>query len=153
MRSGSLPVLIGLDEFQPAIPWQVAPQQSLPPLRRPRGILQNQTAPYNHFSANGDNPLNSVSHPKGAVQSAPVPPPSPPSIARPLEPSYASQRIPKSGPQPVPPNTAFVREGAGNRPKTALELARSFPIGMLASRVCPYCYNTGYSSPGTRYSY
>jgi hypothetical protein len=66
--SDSLPVLIGLDEFQPAIPWQVALQQSLPPLRRPRAILQNQTSPYNDFSANGDNPLNSVSRPKGAVQ-------------------------------------------------------------------------------------
>src|SRR6516225_7397333 len=40
-RFGSLPVLIGLDEFQPVIPWQVALQQSLLPLRRPRAILQN----------------------------------------------------------------------------------------------------------------
>src|ERR1700751_2036446 len=72
-RSGSLPVLIGVDEFQPAIPWQVALQQSLPPLRRPRAILQNQTSPYNNFSANGDNPLNSVSQPKGAVHAAPFP--------------------------------------------------------------------------------
>ena len=48
------------------------------------------------------------------------------------------------------PNTGFVRKGAGSGFKTALELARSFPVGMLASRVCPYCYNTGYSSPGTR---
>src|SRR5215472_6079240 len=68
-RSGSLPVLIGLDEFQPAIPWQVALQQSLPPLRRPRAILQNKTSPYNDFAANGDNLLNFVSQPKGAVQS------------------------------------------------------------------------------------
>jgi hypothetical protein len=67
-RSGSLPVLIGVDEFQPAIPWQDALQQSLPPLRRPRAILQNQTSPYNDFSANGDNPLYSVSQPKGALQ-------------------------------------------------------------------------------------
>src|SRR5215471_10427499 len=72
-RSGSLPVLIGLDEFQPAIPWQVALQQSLPPLRRPRAILQNQTSPYNDFSANGDNPLNSVSQPKGAVHTFALP--------------------------------------------------------------------------------
>jgi hypothetical protein len=28
-----------------------------------------------------------------------------------------------------------------------LELARPFPIGIIASQVCPYCYNTGYSSP------
>src|SRR6202043_2163835 len=67
-RSGLLPVLIGRDEFQPVIPWQVALQQSLPLLRRPRAILQNQTSPYNDFSANGDNPLNSVSQHKGALQ-------------------------------------------------------------------------------------
>jgi hypothetical protein len=60
-------VLIGLDEFQPAIPWQVALQQSLPPLSRPRAILQNKTSPYNDFAANGDNLLNFVSQPKGAV--------------------------------------------------------------------------------------
>jgi hypothetical protein len=65
--SGSLPVLIGLDEFQPAIPWQVALQQSLPPLRRPCTILQNTTSPYNDLSANGNNPLNSVSQHKGAL--------------------------------------------------------------------------------------
>jgi hypothetical protein len=39
----SLPALIGLDEFQPAIPWQVALQQSLPPLRRLPTILNNLT--------------------------------------------------------------------------------------------------------------
>jgi hypothetical protein len=67
-QAGSLPVLIGRDEFPPAIPWQVALQQSLPPLRRPRTILQNETSPYNDLSANGDIPLNSVSHLKGALQ-------------------------------------------------------------------------------------
>jgi hypothetical protein len=71
-QAGSLPVLIGRDEFQPAIPWQVALQQSLPPLRRPRTILQNETSPYNDLSANGDIPLNSVSHLKGALQRADV---------------------------------------------------------------------------------
>jgi hypothetical protein len=70
-QSGSLPVLISLDEFQPAIPRQVALQQSLPPLRRPRTILQNKTPPYNDLSANGNNPLNSVSQPKGALHSSP----------------------------------------------------------------------------------
>src|SRR5215472_1585559 len=65
-RFSSPPVLIGFDEFQPAIPWQVALQQSLPPLRRLRAILKNQTSPYNDFSANGYNPLNFASHPKGA---------------------------------------------------------------------------------------
>src|SRR5215469_12126807 len=76
-RSGSLPVLIGLDEFQPAIPWQVALQQSLPPLSRPRAILQNKTSPYNDFAANGDNLLNFVSQPKGAVHPAPLFSPTP----------------------------------------------------------------------------
>jgi hypothetical protein len=37
----SLPALIGLDEFQPVIPWQVALQQSQPLLHRPRLILNN----------------------------------------------------------------------------------------------------------------
>ena len=70
-QSGSLPVLIGLDEFQPAIPRQLALQQSLPPLRRPRTILQNKTPPYNDLSATGNNPLNSVSHHKGSLQNDP----------------------------------------------------------------------------------
>jgi hypothetical protein len=35
----------------------------------------------------------------------------------------------------------------------ALDPMRTFPFGSLASQVCPYCYNTGYSSPGTRCSY
>lgn len=61
-------MLIGLDEFQPTIPWQVALQQSLPLLRRLATILRNRTSPYNDFSANGDSPLNFVSQPKGAVQ-------------------------------------------------------------------------------------
>ena len=69
---GSLPVLIGLDEFQPAIPWQVALQQSLPPLRRPCTILQNKTSPYNDLSANGNNPLNSVSQHTGALHLSPL---------------------------------------------------------------------------------
>jgi len=62
-----LPALIGFDEFQPAIPWQVALQQSPPPLHRPGTILEECNSPYNDFSANGDNPLNSVSQPKGAL--------------------------------------------------------------------------------------
>jgi len=41
----SLPALIGRDEFQPVIPWQVALQQSLPPLRRLRTILRNHNPP------------------------------------------------------------------------------------------------------------
>ena len=78
----------------------------------------------------------------------------PTSVVRAPEPSRVPQRIIESpGPQPAPPNTGFVRKGAGNTFKTALELARTFPFGVLASRACPYCYNTGYSSPGTRCSY
>src|SRR5437667_11409281 len=34
---------------------------------------QQSMLPYNDFSANGNNPLNSVSQPKGALQSAPFP--------------------------------------------------------------------------------
>src|SRR3974377_881070 len=35
---------------------------------------------------------------------------------------------------------------AVNGLKTALELAPPFPLGALASQVCPYCLNSGYSS-------
>src|SRR5215469_2279285 len=76
-----------------------------------------------------------------------------PSDMRVPEPSSVLQRIiERPAPQRALPN-GFLRKGAGSNSKTALELARSFPIGMLASQVCPYCYNTGYSSPGTRCSY
>jgi len=47
----------------------------------------------------------------------------------------------------------FWRRTPRSRFKTALQLARTFPFGVLASQACPYCYNTGYSSPGTRSSY
>ena len=43
--------------FQPAIPWQVALQQSLPPLHRPRASVKQPTLPDNAFTANGNNPL------------------------------------------------------------------------------------------------
>ena len=58
-----------------------------------------------------------------------------------------------SGAQPKPPDTRFARKRVRSSFKTALELARTFPFGVLASQVCPYCYNTGYSSPGTQCSY
>ena len=35
----------------------------------------------------------------------------------------------------------------GSTFKTALDLAQTFPFGVLASQACPYCYDTGYSSP------
>src|SRR5947209_6452096 len=49
-------------------------------------------------------------------------------------------------PQTQAPRAKLKRRGAGSTFKTALELARPFPLGFLASEVCPYCYNTGYSS-------
>ncbi len=70
------------------------------------------------------------------------------------EPSLVPQRIiERPSPPPARPNTEFVRKGSSSSFKTALELAPTFPVGMLASQVCPYCYNTGYSSLGTRCSY
>ena len=59
----------------------------------------------------------------------------------------------KTGSASRRPSAAFVPQSARSSFKTALELARFFPIGVHGSRVCPYCYNTGYSSPGTRCSY
>jgi len=78
-----------------------------------------------------------------------------PSIARAPEPSSAPPRqiIEKPGSQPASPNPGFAPQRARNSFITALELARFFPIGVPGSQVCPYCYNTGYSSPGTRCSY
>jgi hypothetical protein len=89
-----------------------------------------------------------------AHTSAPVALPSPPSVVRRPEPSFVPQRIMEGpGPQPARPNTGFAPQGARSSFKTASELARPFPVGIFASQVCPYCYNTGYSSPGTRCSY
>jgi hypothetical protein len=90
----------------------------------------------------------------GRRTSVPVSVPSPPSVARTPEPSHTTWPIvDQTGPQPMSSNTGFVRKGAGSSFKSALDLARTFPFGALASQVCPYCYNTGYSSPGTRCSY
>jgi hypothetical protein len=77
-----------------------------------------------------------------------------PSVVRAPEPSLVSPKaIDSSGPQPAPANTGVARKHPRSSFKTAPQLARTFPFGALASRVCPYCYNTGYSSPGTRCSY
>jgi hypothetical protein len=89
---------------------------------------------------------------RGRRISSPSSFPSPRSIALAPEPSY-SERILKSGPQSARTNSGFVRQGEVSSFKNALELARTFPPGLLASQVCPYCNNTGYSSPGTRCSY
>jgi hypothetical protein len=63
------------------------------------------------------------------------------------------QIIRKPDPQTKAPDAKLKRRGAASTFRTALELARPFPLGVLASEVCPYCYNSGYSSPGTRCSY
>jgi hypothetical protein len=91
---------------------------------------------------------------RAAQISAPVSRASSPSIVRAPEPSHVPQRVKeRPDPQPARPSTRLVREGTGSSPKTALELARFFPIGVHGSQVCAYCYNSGYSSPGTRCSY
>ena len=65
--SVAAPVLIGCDEFPvgyslagcpPAEPASASPTDT---------DSQPPTLPYNDFSANGNNPLNSVSQPKGAL--------------------------------------------------------------------------------------
>src|SRR2546427_13260003 len=72
----SLPALIGCDEFpvgyslagcSPAEPASASPTGN---------DSQQPMLPYNDFSANGNNPLNSVSQPKGALHSIPFPCPS-----------------------------------------------------------------------------
>jgi len=50
-----------------------------------------------------------------------------------------NRRLPKSLP---------ARRATRDSFKTALDLARTFPFGVLASHVLHYCYNIGHSSPG-----
>jgi hypothetical protein len=50
---------------QPAIPWQVALPQSLPPLHRPRSECDKVILPVENFVANGEQTLNYLSHPRG----------------------------------------------------------------------------------------
>jgi hypothetical protein len=47
-------VLIGVDEFQPDIPWRVALQQSPPPLHRPASGCDKVVLPVEIFAANGE---------------------------------------------------------------------------------------------------
>ena len=76
-----------------------------------------------------------------------------PSGVRAFKQSHLSaKRIDSSGPQPAPAKST-PRKAVCASFKTARELAQTFPFGVLASQACPYCYNTGYSSPGTRCSY
>jgi hypothetical protein len=59
--------------------------------------------------------------------------PSMPSVVRAPEPSLNyGQAIEQSEPHSTP-NTGFVRKGARSSFKTALELARTFPFGVLSS--------------------
>ena len=64
----SLPVLIGCDEFPVGYSLAGCPPAE-PASASPTGNdSQQPTLPYNDFSANGNNPLNFVSQPKGALQ-------------------------------------------------------------------------------------
>jgi len=74
-------------------------------------------------------------------------------VRAPEPPRVAPKTIGSLGPQTALPNTVPWRKAVRSRFKTAPDLARTFPFGVLASQVCPYCYDTGYSSPGTRCSY
>jgi hypothetical protein len=63
------PVLIGYDEFPVGYSLAGCPPAE-PASASPTGHdSQQSTLPYNHFSANGNYPLNFVSHSMGALQS------------------------------------------------------------------------------------
>jgi hypothetical protein len=64
----SAPALVGLDEFQLAIPWRDALQQGPPPLRQPGTGCCKLGSPVEPFVANGKVSLNRLFHPKGQVQ-------------------------------------------------------------------------------------
>jgi hypothetical protein len=49
-----LPALIGVDEFQPVIPWRVALPQSSLPLHRPRSECDKVVLPVENIAANGE---------------------------------------------------------------------------------------------------
>ena len=59
-----LPALIGFDEFPVGYSLAGCPPAK-PATASPTG--NDSQLPYNDFSANGNNPLNSVSQPKGAL--------------------------------------------------------------------------------------
>src|SRR5580692_8034945 len=63
------PAIIGIDEFQPAIPWQVALPQSSPPLHRPHSECDKVFLPVENFAANGEQSLICLSHPRGQPHS------------------------------------------------------------------------------------
>jgi hypothetical protein len=66
------PALIGIDEFQLAIPWRVGLHQSPLPLHQPGAACSKLTLPVEHFSANGKLSLNCLSHPRGQAQVLPI---------------------------------------------------------------------------------
>ena len=55
--------------------------------------------------------------------------------------SRGPQRITGLPNPPKRSQTVFVALSTRSDFKGALELAPTFPFGMLSSRVCPYCYN------------
>jgi hypothetical protein len=60
-----LPALIGVDEFQPVIPWRVDLHQSPPSLHRPGSECATVILPVEVFAANGEQSLNRLSQPRG----------------------------------------------------------------------------------------
>src|ERR1017187_7176511 len=54
--------------LQPAIPWQVALPQSLPPLHRPGSECAKVVLPVENFAANGEHGLNCLCQPRGQPQ-------------------------------------------------------------------------------------
>jgi hypothetical protein len=72
-RLSPLPALIGCDEF-PVGYSSAGCSPAEPASASPTGNdSQQPMLPYNDFAANDNNPLNSVSQPKGALQNAPSP--------------------------------------------------------------------------------
>ena len=76
-----------------------------------------------------------------------------PRVATPEPPPVSPKKIDSSSPQLAPGPTGVAQKRPRNGFKTALQLARTFPFGVLTSQACPYCYDTGSCSPGTRCSY
>jgi predicted RNA-binding Zn ribbon-like protein len=62
------PALIGVDEFQPAIPWRVDLHQSPPPLHRPASECDRVVLQVENVAANGEQTLNCLSQPRGQPQ-------------------------------------------------------------------------------------
>src|ERR1035437_9205161 len=54
--------------LQPAIPWQVALPQGLPPLHRPGSECAKVILPVENFAANGEHGLNCLCQPRGQPQ-------------------------------------------------------------------------------------